>query len=94
MQHLVEELNARGFVVLDNTLSEEQVSALNRAVDRYLERFPFARSEWVKSGSASYQAMDVLPKTSDFDSAIESPVTLGLPEPFLGKKSPSNTFPS
>lgn len=86
MQHLVEELNARGFVVLDNTLSEEQVSALNRAVDRYLERFPFATSEWVKSGSASYQATDVLPKTSDFDSAIESPVTLGLARAFFGEE--------
>lgn len=54
MQQLVEQFDARGFVILDNTLSEEQVSALNRAVDRYLERFPFATSEWIRSGSASY----------------------------------------
>ena len=85
MQQLIDEFQVRGFVVLNNTLSSEQVSTLNRAVDSYLERFPFTSSEWAKSGSSSYQAGDVLPRTSDFDLAIESPITLSFGRAFLGE---------
>jgi hypothetical protein len=80
MQQLIDEFQVRGFVVLNNTLSSEQVSTLNRAVDSYLERFP-----WAKSGSSSYQAGAVLPRTSDFDLAIESPITLSFGRAFLGE---------
>jgi hypothetical protein len=86
MQQLIEEFHVQGFVVLNNALSKQQVSALNGAVDCYLERFPFTTSEWAKSGSSSYQAGDVLPKTSDFDLAIESPITLGFVRAFFGEE--------
>jgi ectoine hydroxylase-related dioxygenase (phytanoyl-CoA dioxygenase family) len=85
MQQLVEEFNARGYVVLALALSREQVTALNRAVDHYLERFPLATGEWAKSGSASYQAGDVLPNTSEFDVAIEHPAALGFARALFGE---------
>jgi hypothetical protein len=86
MQQLVDEFQMQGFVVLNNAFSKDEISTLNRAVDSYLERFPFTSSEWVKGGSSSYQAGNVLPKTADFDLAIESPVPLGFARAFLGEE--------
>jgi ectoine hydroxylase-related dioxygenase (phytanoyl-CoA dioxygenase family) len=82
---LVEQFNARGYVVLANALSLQQVAALNRAVDRYLERFPLASGEWAKTGSASFQAGDVLPHTSAFDAAIEHPAALAFARAWFGE---------
>ena len=85
MRQLVEEFNARGYVVLAKAFSREQVAAFNRAVDHYLERFPLATGEWAKSGSASYQAVDVLPNTSEFDAVIENPAVLGFAGALFGE---------
>jgi ectoine hydroxylase-related dioxygenase (phytanoyl-CoA dioxygenase family) len=85
MRQLVEEFDVRGYLVLADALSRAQVAALNGAVDRYLERFPITTKEWVKSGSASYQAGDVLPNTTDFDVAIENPATLGFARAWFGE---------
>jgi ectoine hydroxylase-related dioxygenase (phytanoyl-CoA dioxygenase family) len=84
-QRLVEEFNARGYVVLPGALSREEVAALNRAVDSYLERFPLTTGEWAKAGSASYQAVDVLPNTAEFDAVIEHPLALGFARAWFGE---------
>ena len=80
---LLEEFHEQGFVVVPDALSSEQVSAFNRAVDQYLKEFP---EEWIHFNESLVQTVNVLPHTSDFDLAIENPVTLHILRGLLGEK--------
>lgn len=80
----IEEFNTTGYVVVPDALSPERVDELNRAVDRYLQRYPPESDEWIKDGATSIQARDLLPKTEDFDFAIENPVILGFARRYFG----------
>lgn len=82
---LLQEFHTRGFVVIPDALSPEWVAVLNQATDRFLERFPPETDAWVKQGHTSMQALDVLPKTADFDFAIENPITLGFARGWFGE---------
>lgn len=80
---LLGEFHERGFIVVPNALMAEQVAAFNRAVDRYLKEFP---EEWIHFNDSLVQTVDVLPRASEFDFAIENPVTVELLRGLLGEK--------
>lgn len=80
---LLEEFHEQGFVAVPDALGSEQVSTLNRAVDRYLKEFP---EEWIHFNESLVQTVNVLPRTSDFDLTLENPVTLHILRGLLGEE--------
>lgn len=84
LQPHLESFGRLGYAVIPNALSPAQAVQYNNAIDRYLQRFPLSTDEWTKSGSASYQALDVLPNTSDFDAVIEHPTILAFARAWFG----------
>src|SRR5256885_14323807 len=86
MDTLLEELKRRGFVVITDALSSAEVAAFNAAADRYIARHPFESDAWVKQGTTSCQALDVLPDTDEFDPAIEHPAILGFARRYFGEE--------
>lgn len=81
--HLLREFQERGFVTVPAVLAPERVAAFNRAVDQYLKEFP---EEWIHFNESLVQTVDVLPRTSELDFAIENPVTLVLLRELLGEE--------
>ena len=81
-QLLVREFHERGFLVIRNALSPEQLSFLNRAVDHDLARYG---EEWVKFDESLIETPDVISRTADFDFAIENPMTLGILRSLIGE---------
>jgi len=75
-------LNEKGFLVIPRALSREQLSALNRAVDRDLEYYG---AEWVNFDDSLIETTDVLPRTDDFDFTIENPITLSILRTLIGE---------
>jgi len=80
-QLLVREFHERGFIIVREALSPEQVSFLNHATDRDLE---LHCNEWVKFDESFIETPDVITRTSDFDFAIENPKTLAIFRGLLG----------
>jgi ectoine hydroxylase-related dioxygenase (phytanoyl-CoA dioxygenase family) len=78
----VSEFHERGFLVIPNTLSAEQLSVLNRAVDRDLREHD---QKWVKFDESLIETPDVLSRTAEFDFAIENPATLGILRSLIGE---------
>jgi hypothetical protein len=81
-QSLAREFHERGFLIFRNTLSAEQLSVLNRAVDHDLDQHG---EEWVKFDESLIETPDVISRTPDFDIAIENPVTLGILRSLIGE---------
>ncbi len=79
----LEEFEHQGFLSLPNALTPAQVSAFNREIDDYLKRFP---QEWIHFDASLVQTVNVLPRTSVFDAAIENAPTLGLLRVMLGEQ--------
>ena len=77
-----QEFHERGFLVIPNTLSLEQLSILNRAVDRDLDEHG---GEWVKFDESLIETPDVLSRTAEFDFTIENPLTLAILRSLLGE---------
>jgi len=77
-----QEFHERGFLVIPNTLSAEQLAILNRAVDRDLDEHG---GEWVKFDESLIETPDVLSRTAEFDFAIENPLTLAILRSLLGE---------
>ncbi len=82
-QQLVEEFQERGFLTVPNSLSAKQVSTFNQTVDWYLKEFP---QEWIHFDSSLVQTVNVLPRTPEFDAAIENSVTLDILRRLLGEE--------
>jgi len=79
----LDEFERQGFLSVPNALAAEQISAFNREIDHYLKQFP---DEWVRFDVSLVQTVNVLPRTSAFDAAIENPVTLDLLRGLLGEE--------
>ena len=77
-----QEFHERGFLVISNTFSAEQLSILNRAVDRDLDEHD---GEWVKFDESLIETPDVLSRTAEFDFTIENPATLTILRSLLGE---------
>jgi ectoine hydroxylase-related dioxygenase (phytanoyl-CoA dioxygenase family) len=77
-----QEFHERGFLIIPNTLSAEQLSILNRAVDRDLDEHG---REWVKFDESLIETPDVLSRTAEFDFTIENPTTLAILRSLLGE---------
>jgi ectoine hydroxylase-related dioxygenase (phytanoyl-CoA dioxygenase family) len=82
IEALCREFEERGFLVIPNAISSQQVSILSRAFDRFMEEYP---EEWVHLSSANSTAANVLPSVDDFDFAIENPVTLNILRMLIGE---------
>lgn len=80
-EHLVEQFQALGFLVIENALSDDQLSALNAAVHRYLENY---RDEWIQLNDFTIEIENVLPNVSDFDVVIENPKVLDILRGIIG----------
>ena len=81
-QHLAEEFGITGFLVINDALSQEQLSTLNGAVDRYLESYP---EERIQLNDTTIEIENVLPRVSDFDFVIENPRTLDILRVIIGE---------
>jgi hypothetical protein len=79
----IEELERQGYLSVPNALMPTQVSAFNREIDDYLKRFP---EEWIHFDASLVQTVNVLPRTSAFDAAIENRLTLDLLRGLLGEE--------
>ena len=79
----LEELERQGFLSLKDALTPALVSAFNREIDDYLKRFP---EEWIHFDASLVQTVNVLPRTSIFDAAIENAPTLALLRTMLGEE--------
>jgi len=82
IQALCGEFDEKGFLVVPGALPSQQTSIMDRAFDRFTEEYP---EEWVHLSSANSTAANVLPKVSDFDFAIENPVTLNILRVLIGE---------
>src|SRR5260370_19732111 len=76
------EFQERGFLIIPNALSGEQIAELNRVVDRDLEKHGDA---WVNFDESLMETPDVISRTAEFDFTIENPVTFGILRSFLGE---------
>jgi hypothetical protein len=79
----LKEFDERGFVVIPDALTAEQVARLNAVVDRYQAEHP---DEWIIFSESLQQTVDVLPHLADFDFTIENPRILGLLRGLLGEE--------
>ena len=73
----------RGFLVIKEALSPEQISGLNHAIDYHLEKYP---DEWVKFDESFIETITALSSMSDFDFTIENPITLSVLRRLIGEE--------
>jgi len=83
LRKLAEQFSEEGFLVLENSLSAEQLEALNRGVDQHLAEHS---ENWFSLGDAFLQAVDVLSLTNAFDLTIENPITLEVLRSLIGEQ--------
>jgi hypothetical protein len=81
-QSQAREFHERGFLIIRNALSAEQLLFLNRAVDHDLDQHG---EEWVKFDESLIETPDVISRTADFDFAIENPTTLAILRSLIGE---------
>jgi len=79
---LVDEFDERGFVVIPDALTADQVARLNAAVDRYRAEHA---EQWVIFSESLQQTADVLPDSAEFDFTIENPRILDPLRRLLGE---------
>src|SRR5262245_16425041 len=79
----LEEFGRQGFLSVPSALTPEQISAFNSEIDDYLKQFP---QEWIRFDVSLVQTVNVLPRTSAFDDAIENRLTLDLLRGLLGEE--------
>ena len=75
------QIQLRGFLVIQNALSHSQISTLNDAIDVQRERHP---GDWAEFGGA-VQGGNLLPGTEAFDFVIENPAILDILRHFMGE---------
>src|SRR6266568_6717510 len=78
----IRDFEKQGFLVIPEALTMEQIAALNRAIERDRQAYP---EGWLQFNEALAQAPDILARTSDFDFAIENPLTLGFLRNLIGE---------
>lgn len=81
-QELLVEFDERGFLILDEALSPDQILVLNQAIDYHFKKYPV---EWVKHDESLMETMTALSSMSDFDFTIENPTTLGVLRSLIGE---------
>jgi ectoine hydroxylase-related dioxygenase (phytanoyl-CoA dioxygenase family) len=82
LDRLAASFEERGFVVLPGALDKEQVAHLNRAIDLDIGTHG---QEWAHFGESFIQTVVLLPRTSEFDFAIENPKVLALLSRLMGQ---------
>ena len=75
------EFQEQGFLIIPNALSDEQISSLNQAIGRDLEKHG---NEWVKFDDSFLETPNVISRSADFDLAIENQPTLTVLRGLLG----------
>ena len=78
----VREFEKQGFLIIPEALAAGQIAALNQAIDHDRQTFP---DGWLQFNEALAQAPDILARTSEFDFAIENPLTLGFLRSLIGE---------
>lgn len=81
-QSRAEEFYERGFLIIPNALSAQQLALLNQEVERDLESHA---AQWVKFDESLLETPDVLSRTGVFDFTIENPATFGVMRNLLGE---------
>jgi hypothetical protein len=81
-QAICSEFAEKGFLIVPGALSLQLSSMMDRAFDKFMQEHP---EEWVHLSDANSTAANVLPHVSDFDSAIENPVTLNILRGLIGE---------
>ena len=79
---LVQEFHERGFLIVPNALSAEQLSILNCGIDQDLNQHDDC---WVKFDESLTETPDILSRTKEFDFAIENPRTLAIFRNLIGE---------
>ena len=79
---LVREFHERGFLIVPNALSAEQLAILNGGIDQDLNEHD---DSWVKFDESLIETPDILSRTKEFDFAIENPRTLGIFRSLIGE---------
>jgi len=79
---LVREFHERGFLIIRNALSAEQLTMLNYCID---QDFNQHGDQWVQFDESLIETPDVLSRTREFDFAIENPKTLGIFRSLIGE---------
>jgi len=79
---LVREFHERGFLIIPNALSAEQLALLNHGIDQDLNQHG---DQWVKFDESLMETPDLLSRTGEFDFAIENPRTLGIFRILIGE---------
>ena len=82
LRALAREFHERGFLVVHNALSYDQITTLNRAVSHDMEKYP---NDWVVFDESLMETPDVLSRSAVFDFTMENPVTLGILRYLLGE---------
>jgi hypothetical protein len=82
-QELLQEFEERGFITVEGTLSPEQISVLNRAIDHHFEKHP---EEWVQFDESFVETLSPLSSMPEFDCTIENPITLGILRSLIGEE--------
>jgi hypothetical protein len=82
-RNLEQQFDRQGFVLVPNAVTGEQIAQLNESIDHYQESYP---DEWVDFPGSMTQSVNVLPRTGDFDFAIENPGTLNVLRRILGEE--------
>lgn len=81
-QPAAREFHERGFLVVTNVLTAEQLLALNRAVDHDLAQHA---ADWVTFDESLVETADALSRTDAFDFTIENPITLSILRGLIGE---------
>ena len=81
-QALSSEFEEKGFLVIPGALPLQLSSMMDRAFDKFMQEHP---EEWVHLSDANSTAPNVLAHMSDFDFAIENPVTLNILRRLIGE---------
>jgi hypothetical protein len=79
---LAQEFYERGFLIIPNALSVEQLAILNRGIDQDLGQHD---DHWVTFDESLIETPDILSRTKEFDFAIENPRTLGIFRSLIGE---------
>ena len=79
---LARRLETDGYVVIENALSADELSALNAAVDRYLDAYP---EEWIQMNDYTIEIENLLPRTDDFDGIVEDQQMLDILRHVIGE---------
>ncbi|HEY4308797.1 MAG TPA: phytanoyl-CoA dioxygenase family protein [Pirellulales bacterium] len=82
LRAMAEEFQVQGYLRIEEALSAEQVARFEEAVARHRREYP---EDWIELSDSFCEGTNILPRTADFDEAIENPKTLDVLRAILGE---------